>query len=236
MVIPARYGSHRFPGKPLKPIGGVPMVVRVLEQCKKVKEPKEIVVATDDERIGKVVERYGGKSILTPKDLPSGTDRVAEVARSHPAQWIVNVQGDEPFIPPENIEKVIEALKQGASMATIAVPLKPEEAKKPDIVKVVKALDGNALYFSRAPIPYGRNQTPTYWKHLGIYGYQKEILLTLVRWSPTTLEKVEGLEQLRALEHGIPIQVVEGVGDSIGIDTPEDWESANKYWEERYAN
>ena len=231
-LIPARYGSTRFPGKALAPLNGASLVQRVYEQARKAKRLDEVIIATDDERIMAAVTTFGGKAVMTSSTHRSGTDRLAEVARKLDAQVVVNIQGDEPLMRPEQIDQVVEF-----ALAHRAVPIttlrtrltRPEDAADPNVVKVVVDKDGYALYFSRSPIPFIRQQTQdsrlkthVYWKHLGIYGYQRHFLLQFPHLTPTPLEQLEQLEQLRALEHGHQIQVLETPHDTIGVDTPED--------------
>jgi len=244
VVIPARYGSTRFPGKPLAPIAGKPMIQHVYEGASRAGGVDEVIVATDDERIVSAVVRFGGRAVMTNPDARSGTERVAEVARARNAQVIINVQGDEPLVQPEMIGPLAAFLTQhqAVPMASLMTPLsRPEDAANPNVVKVVVDRDGFALYFSRAPIPHWRdalssgfgvrgsgqlptpqNPEPRTYKHLGVYGYQRHFLLKFPSLEPTPLEQAEQLEQLRALEHGYRIKLLETVHDSIGVDTPED--------------
>ncbi len=227
-VIPARFGSTRFPGKPLVPICGRPMIQHVYERVVQAPGVDRVVVATDDERIKKAVEDFGGEVLLTSPRCPSGTDRVAEVARVLNARAFVNVQGDEPLIHPQAVSLVAGALREGEEMVTLKTPLEsPEELENPHVVKVVTDSHGYALYFSRSPIPYARNgwdggRPRGCYRHVGIYGYSRNTLLKLASWSPSFLEEVEGLEQLRALEGGVKIKVLETGYRAIGVDVPED--------------
>ena len=228
-VIPARYGSTRFPGKALALLGGKPMVQHVYERARQAKKLNEVVVATDDERIVVAVSRFGGRAVMTSAEHRSGTDRIAEVTRSTDASIIVNIQGDEPLMRPEPIDQIVEFLlaHRAVPMATVMTKLaRPEDATSPNAVKVVVDQDGYAMYFSRAPIPYPRHPTSAirhqYWKHLGLYGYQREFLLRFPQLPPTPCEQAEQLEQLRALEHGHRIKALETAHDSIGVDTPDD--------------
>jgi len=228
VVIPARYGSVRFPGKPLAALGGKPMIQHVYQGAAKAPGVDEVVVATDDERIMAAVARFGGKAMMTNPAARSGTERVAEVARSRSAQVIINVQGDEPLVVPEMIGPLAAFLTQhqAVPMASLMTTLsRPEDVANPNVVKVVVDRDGYALYFSRAPIPHMRNDAgsrPRAFKHLGIYGYQRHFVLQFPSLEPTPLEQAEQLEQLRALEHGYRIKLLETSHDSIGVDTPED--------------
>ncbi len=229
-VIPARFASVRFPGKPLAPIAGRPMVLHVWGAARSAKRLDRVVVATDDARIAACVEEAGGEAMMTSPDAASGTDRVAEVARRIPADAYLNLQGDEPLMPAENVDRAVEALLAGTgrSIATLAIAAGPEAAADPNSVKVAVARDGRALYFSRSAIPYFRNGEPSYRKHLGIYAYRAETLAELAALPPSPLERAESLEQLRWLEAGYTIWVGEAAGDSIGVDTPEDLAHAER--------
>ena len=237
-ISPARFASTRFPGKPLAPIAGRPLIQHVVEQCQKAKSLAEVVVATDDERIASAVKKFC-RVEMTRADHPSGSDRIAEVAGRIPCDAIVNIQGDEPLIDPVVIDVVAGALAQG-EMSTAATPIKNlAELENPNVVKVVVNAAGRAVYFSRRTIPYLREAASRpvpeqlaafpFLKHLGIYGYQRGTLLRLVKFPVSSLENAEKLEQLRALENGIQIMVVKVNYDSVGVDTPEDVE-----WVERY--
>jgi len=230
-IIPARFGSRRFPGKALVELAGKPLVLHVVHRAQQAKLLGEVIVATDDVRIAKAVEPYVRVEMTSPNH-PSGTDRVAEVAVKIQCDAIVNIQGDEPLMDPNVIDAVASALNQ-SEMSTAATQIKdPSDLPNPNVVKVVVGTRGQALYFSRLPIPYLRDlanqpyseqlRTFRYLKHLGIYGYRKETLLRLVRLPVSTLEKAEKLEQLRALENGIEIRVTEVEYQGIGVDTPED--------------
>ena len=225
-VIPARYGSTRFPGKALALLGGKPMVQHVYERARQAKRLDDVVVATDDERIVVAVSRFGGRAVMTSAEHRSGTDRIAEVTRSTDASIIANIQGDEPLMRPEPIDQIVEFLQahQAVPMATVMTRLaNAEDAASPNVVKVVVDQDGYAMYFSRSAIPFKRQSTPLhYWKHLGLYGYQRDFLLRFPQLLPTPCEQAEQLEQLRALERGHRMKVLETAHDSIGVDTPED--------------
>jgi 3-deoxy-manno-octulosonate cytidylyltransferase (CMP-KDO synthetase) len=223
-VIPARFASVRFPGKPLAPLAGRPMVLHVWEAARAARRLGRVVVATDDARIAACVREAGGEAVMTSPGAASGTDRVAEVARAMPADAYVNVQGDEPLMPAENVDRAVDALlaEPGRSLATLAISAGREAAADPDCVKVAVARDGRALYFSRSPIPYFRNGEPSYRKHLGIYAYRASTLAEVAALPPSPLERAESLEQLRWLEAGYTIWVGEAAGDSIGVDTPAD--------------
>jgi 3-deoxy-manno-octulosonate cytidylyltransferase (CMP-KDO synthetase) len=235
-VIPARFASVRFLGKPLAPLAGKPMVLHVWEAARAARRLGRVVVATDDERIAKCVRDAGGEVMLTSPAAASGTDRVAEVARALPADVYVNIQGDEPLMPSENIDRAVEVLLEDGArqLATLAVPAGPEAAADPNAVKVAVARDGRALYFSRAGIPFFRDTTgaPAYRKHLGIYAYRAKTLAEVAALPPSPLERAESLEQLRWLEAGYTIWVGEAAGDSIGVDTPADLALAERRFKE----
>lgn len=232
-IIPARYNSTRFPGKPLVDIGGKSMIQRVYEQAQKVRSFSKIIVATDDVRIEEHVKGFGGDVIMTSVEHQSGTDRCGEVVRKLEENYdvVVNIQGDEPFILPEQLEKLITTFNdENTEIATLGFKLNNSEAIfNPNIVKVVFSVSGNALYFSRNPIPFNRNSekenwinTTSYYKHLGIYAFRSDILRKINTLQQSTLEKAESLEQLRWLENDFTIKIVETDIDTIGIDTPED--------------
>jgi 3-deoxy-manno-octulosonate cytidylyltransferase (CMP-KDO synthetase) len=209
-IVPARYASVRFPGKPLALLAGKPMLLHVVEACQAARKLSRVAVATDDERIAAAVRGAGWEAILTSPRAASGTDRLAEAAHSLPADIYVNIQGDEPLMSDER------------RIATLAIPMPAAEAPDPNVVKAAVAKDGRALYFSRAPIPFPRAGAPAYRKHLGLYAYRAETLAELAALPPSPLEKTESLEQLRWLEAGYDIWVAEAWSDSIGVDTPED--------------
>ena len=230
-VIPARYASSRFPGKPLHPIAGKPLIQHVVEQCRKAKSLNEVIVATDDERIADVAKKFC-RVEMTREDHPSGSDRIAEVAARCECDAIVNIQGDEPLIDPAVVDLVAKALAD-SEMSTAATAIKQlSEYDNPNVVKVVVNAAGRALYFSRRTIPFLREAASRpvseqlaafpFLKHLGIYGYRRETLLRLVAFPQSPLEMAEKLEQLRALENGIQIAVVKVDYDSVGVDVPED--------------
>jgi 3-deoxy-manno-octulosonate cytidylyltransferase (CMP-KDO synthetase) len=230
-IIPARYTSTRFPGKPLALIAGKPLIRHVIERCQQAKSLAEVIVATDDTRIWEVAQSYC-RAEMTAPDHPSGSDRIAEVAARCACDAVVNVQGDEPLIDPAVIDAVAGALAQ-AEMSTAATPISnPDEYANPNVVKVVVTKAGRALYFSRRTIPYLRDAASgsvseqlaafPFLKHLGIYGYRRDALLRLVKFPVSPLERAEKLEQLRALENGIPIAVVRVDYDSVGVDVPAD--------------
>lgn len=236
-VIPARYASTRLPGKPLSMIAGKPMIQHVYERACQAKLPDEVVVATDNELVEKAVLDFGGKAVMTSPDHPSGTDRLAEVALMYPdVDVIVNVQGDEPMIPPEVIDNLAQVFANDAdlNMATMKVEMEEADYDNPAAVKVVTDLNGNALYFSRSLMPYPRNKPEGYkvFKHVGIYAYRRNFLLKYAALAPTPLEKAESLEQLRALENGYKIKVLESKFKGIGVDTPEDLAAVNALFAE----
>jgi 3-deoxy-manno-octulosonate cytidylyltransferase (CMP-KDO synthetase) len=237
-IIPARFASTRFPGKPLALVAGKPLIQRVVEQCQKAKSLAEVIVATDDTRIWEVAQKFCRVEMTRPEH-PSGSDRIAEVAERCDCDAVVNIQGDEPMIEPSVIDAVAGALEQN-EMSTAATRIKkPAELDNPNVVKVVVNAAGRALYFSRRTIPYLREAASgstseqlaafAFLKHLGIYGYRRETLLRLVKFPVSSLEAAEKLEQLRALENGIQIAVVKVDYDSVGLDAPGDVE-----WVERY--
>ncbi|HUD49697.1 MAG TPA: 3-deoxy-manno-octulosonate cytidylyltransferase [Candidatus Baltobacteraceae bacterium] len=228
-IIPARYGSSRFPGKPLALIAGKPLIGHVVEQCQKARSLSEVIVATDDTRIWEVAQGYC-RAEMTASEHASGTDRIAEVARDCACDAVINIQGDEPLIDPQIIDAVAAALST-AEMSTAAAPIEQvSEWENPNVVKVVVNGAGRALYFSRRAIPYvraaaaGAEQLAAFpfLKHLGIYGYRRQTLLRLVKFPVSPLERAEKLEQLRALENGVQIAVVRVSHDSIGVDVPAD--------------
>ncbi len=217
-------------------IGDRPMIERVYEQVKRARGLDRVVVLTDDERIFDAVRNFGGEAEMTPANCPSGTDRIAFAARAWTADGVVNIQGDEPLIDPGAIEAIADHLRQAAdaSVVTLAAPARQEELDDPNAVKVVRDRAGNALYFSRARIPHHRDPdavtAPTVLKHLGIYGYRRDTLLRLAALEPTPLERSEALEQLRALENGIPIHVLTATDAEPGVDTAEDLARATARW------
>jgi len=226
-VIPARYNSSRVPGKPLIEIGGKPLIQWVYQRACTVSKLDDVLVATDDERVFQTVESFGGKVVMTQSSHLSGTDRVAEVAESVKADVFVNIQGDEPLISPRTVEAVCLPFEANPVTQVTSARVRitdPEEIESPHVVKVVVDYGEQALYFSRLPIPYSGTGTASVYKHLGIYAYRREFFNKFRRLSPSTLEQVEGLEQLRLLENGISIRVVEVLDDSLGIDTFEDLE------------
>jgi 3-deoxy-manno-octulosonate cytidylyltransferase (CMP-KDO synthetase) len=229
VVIPARYGSTRLPGKPLVSLAGKPMIQRVYERARMAKRVGRVIVATDDERIVKAVETFGGEARMTRPDHRTGTERVAEVAAYVEGEVFVNVQGDEPLLDPMAVDTAVNALleEEPAKIATVATPIKlPADIMDPNVVKTVLDFEGNALYFSRAPIPWVRNTAGKvqvrHLKHLGLYVFQRDALLEYPTLPQGELERVEQLEQLRWLENGWKIRVAEVEHDAISVDVPED--------------
>jgi len=234
-VIPARYHSTRLEGKPLADIDGRPMIRWVYENVKKAENLDDVLVATDDARIFEAVEGFGGKAVMTSSDHATGTDRIAEVVEAMDVEIVINIQGDEPFVTPAMINDVAAPLLADADipMSTLMHEIGESEAGNPNTVKVVTDSLGFALYFSRSLIPYPRNpgEHPVY-GHIGIYGYRRDFLLKLTRMAPTPLEKTESLEQLRVIENGYKIKVVETTAPDyipLSIDTPDDLERARKF-------
>jgi len=226
-VIPARYSSTRLPGKPLILINGKTMIQRVYEQALKSKLIDYVIAATDDKRIYNAVMDFGGNAEMTSKKHKSGTDRTGEIAKKVNCDIIVNIQGDEPFINPFNIDKAIKPLieNKNINVSTLCFKIKnKKEISDPNVVKVICDLDNNALYFSRNPIPYNRDRSKkiVYYKHIGLYVYRKNYLLKLIKLKQTKAEKAEKLEQLRILESGERIKVIETKADSVSIDTISD--------------
>ncbi|UCG78011.1 MAG: 3-deoxy-manno-octulosonate cytidylyltransferase [Nitrospirota bacterium] len=249
-IIPARYDSSRFPGKPLELIGGKPLIQHVFENTSTAKMISEVIVATDDDRIYDKVLSFGGKAVITSSDHPSGTDRIAFVAKNLDCDIIVNVQGDEPLIRGEQIDDVVNLLSdKRASMGTLIKRIdRSDEVFDPNVVKAVCDKEGFALYFSRSTVPYYRDEFKditvsqlgegaqgldlsglNIFKHIGIYSYRRNVLLDLTKIPQSELESAERLEQLRALENGYRIKAKETVHETIGVDTPEDIERVEKW-------
>lgn len=238
-IIPARYASVRFPGKALAKLGGKPVIQWVYEQASQAKSIHSVWVATDDERIEECVKSFGGKVIMTRPDHPSGTDRCAEAVQALTVKpdVVINVQGDEPFIQPEQIDTLVQLFSNPrVQIGTLVTPIrKTEILTSPSRIKAVRAIDGRALYFSRQPMPYYREapdsdwiQHADYWHHIGMYGYRSSVLTQLTKLKPTPLEQTEHLEQLRWLEHGYSIHTAVSDHAGFGIDTPEDLAEAEK--------
>ena len=237
VIIPARMQATRLPGKPLALIGTKPLILWVYEQAMKARGLDQVVVATDSSEILDTVRDSGGQAVLTAGDHVSGSDRVAEAAQIIGAEFIINVQGDEPFINPEDITRLVALLEQKPdSIVTMDYELTSiEQVQDENVVKVVKSDSGGALYFSRSPIPYAQNPEDVLGLargHIGIYGYHRTVLEKLTAAPVAELEKLERLEQLRAMAQGIPIWVLEAQEAPIGIDTPEDLEAARKRLQE----
>lgn len=252
VIIPARYQSSRFPGKPLELISGRPMVCRVAEASSSASLVTSTIVATDDQRIYEAVAKEGWQVVMTSANHPSGTDRLAEVAEELDSDIIVNVQGDEPLIHPETINQVVKLLLDDplAVMGTVCRKIeRAEDLWDPNVVKVVFDGQGNALYFSRSPIPFHRDlwshssnnlgnnsvdmNAVICYKHLGLYSYRRDFLLRYSGLAPARLETIEKLEQLRVLENGYRIKVAVTPHDSVGVDTPEDLERVRELWREK---
>jgi 3-deoxy-manno-octulosonate cytidylyltransferase (CMP-KDO synthetase) len=229
IVIPARFGSTRLPGKPLVSLAGQPMIQRVYERAKLASQAARVIVATDDERIAKAVESFGGAARMTRPDHRTGTERVAEVAAHEKGDVFVNVQGDEPLLDPVAVDTAISALLEepAAAIATVATPIKtPADIMDPNVVKTVLDFDNNGIYFSRAPIPWVRDTASKiqvrHLKHLGLYVFQRDALLEYPTLPQGELERIEQLEQLRWLENGWKIRVAEVEHDAVSVDVPED--------------
>ncbi|MGB8496158.1 MAG: 3-deoxy-manno-octulosonate cytidylyltransferase [Candidatus Acidiferrum sp.] len=229
VVIPSRYASTRLPGKPLVPLAGKPMVQHVYERAKCAQTVHRVIVATDDQRIMDAVTAFGGEARMTRSDHRTGTERIAEVAAHEPGDVFVNVQGDEPLIDPVAIDTAVGALLEEpqAQISTVATPIRHAgDIMDPNVVKTVLDFDGNALYFSRAPIPWIRDTQQKvhvkYWKHLGLYVFQRAALLEFPTLPQGELERIEQLEQLRWLENGWKIRVAEVAHDAVSVDVPED--------------
>ena len=224
-IVPARYASERFPGKPLAPIAGRPMIAHVVERAREARSLREVWVATDDERIADACRTLDVPVVMTSADHPTGTDRLAEAARGASDEIIVNIQGDEPLIEGFVIDAAVDALREAPDlpMSTVVHAAPPEAGGDPNRVKVVCDLSGNALYFSRSDVPFERAAKAPRWQHVGLYAYRSDFLQRYVDLEPTPLERAEALEQLRALEHGFSIRcaVIEG-WESVPVDTPGD--------------
>lgn len=233
-VIPARYASTRFPGKPLIDIGGKSMIQRVYEQCKKTSVLSDVIVATDDNRIAEHVLSFGGKVIMTADTHQSGTDRCAEVISTYKGKCdaVINIQGDEPFVDPKQIELLASAFnEESTQIVTLIKKIKSEEeVRNPNVVKAIANKNNQAIYFSRSPIPYRRNPGVdiTYFKHVGIYGYRKQVLAEITQLPMGKLEQAESLEQLRWVENGYSIVLKETDMETIAIDTPDDLDKVLK--------
>jgi 3-deoxy-manno-octulosonate cytidylyltransferase (CMP-KDO synthetase) len=239
-IIPARYGSTRFPGKPLADVLGKPLIQRVYEQARQVRELDGLFVATDDERIRACVEGFGGQVVMTRADHPSGSDRLAEAAAAlnlAPEDIVVNIQGDQVVFPPALIGELAAPLRRDPELVMVT-PIRrvtdPAAAANPNLVKVVFDHQGRALYFSRSPLPCWRDGQDLYfYKHIGIYAYRVGFLQRFIHLPPGRWEQAEKLEQLRALEHGFPIHLVETQEDTLEVDTPEDLAAVERYLQAR---
>ncbi|MCC7175657.1 MAG: 3-deoxy-manno-octulosonate cytidylyltransferase [Bryobacterales bacterium] len=234
-VIPARYASSRFPGKPLAPIAGKPMLQHVWERAARSRTLSRLVIATDDERILEAAGRFGAPARMTGSGHRSGSDRCAEVAAGDPAAaLVVNIQGDEPLLDPATIDAAVNGLLQSheTPMSTLKKRIDgPGELEDPNVVKVVTDRSGHALYFSRSMIPYARSGGTVHYKHIGLYAFRREFLLAYSCLPAGPLEEAEKLEQLRALENGFKIRVIETASESVGVDTPEDLERVRAWME-----
>lgn len=234
VVIPARLESTRLPNKVILDIGGKPLIQRVFEQVKKSKKVSDIFIATDSEKIIKIVESFGGKAILTSSKHQSGTDRISEAVQNLETDFIINVQGDEPLISPNLIDSLISVLENDDEVSFVSAMRKIdnlEDLDNPNCVKVITDFSQNAIYFSRSKIPFSRdNDFQNYFQHIGIYGYKKDFLLKYSQLPQTVLEQTEKLEQLRAIENGFKIRMVETEYKSIGVDTLADLEKVRQIW------
>jgi 3-deoxy-manno-octulosonate cytidylyltransferase (CMP-KDO synthetase) len=239
IVIPARYGSTRLPAKPLVPLAGKPMIQRVYERAKLAKSAGRVIVATDDDRILKAVHDFGGEARMTRTEHRTGTERIAEVAAHVEGEVFVNLQGDEPLLDPAAVDAAVAALLEepAAAISTVAVPIRtPADIMDPNVVKTVLDFDDNALYFSRAPIPWVRDSAhkihARHLKHLGLYVFQRDALLEYPTLPQGELERLEQLEQLRWLENGWKIRVTEVERDAVSVDVPEDVARAERLLQE----
>ena len=234
IVIPARFASTRLPGKPLADIHGKPMIQHVWEKACLVASADRVLVAVDDERVQRAVAAFGGEAIMTSPDHPSGTDRLAEVMQNVPAEIYLNLQGDEPLVRPADLQLLLGAMQRDAALGvgTLCHPLSADEAGDPNQVKVVRAANGDALYFSRARIPYCRDDAAaaavSYQKHVGVYAYRRTVLSGYSSLPESPLEQLEKLEQLRLLSAGIRIGVFEVAATGPGVDTPEGLEEVRR--------
>jgi 3-deoxy-manno-octulosonate cytidylyltransferase (CMP-KDO synthetase) len=247
-IIPARFASTRLMGKPLAKIGGKPMIQHTYESAKKSRILNDVIIAVDDQKLYDVIAGFGGKVKMTSNEIKTGSDRIAAVAADFPdADIIVNIQGDEPFIPGMMIDEAIEPhlFDRKVEISTLVKKISSvEELKSPNVVKVVFDYNNYALYFSRSPIPYVRDaktnlervRTGEVYKHIGLYVYKREALFKFTSLKPTDLEQIEKLEQLRMLENGMRIKVVETEYESFSVDTPEDLEFARKYYEKNFKS
>ncbi len=227
-VIPARLGSTRLSEKILRLIGDKPMIQHVWERAKQAKKLEDVIVATDDARIQQCVEGFGGKAFMTRRDHPNGTSRIAEVMGRFKQDPVINIQGDQPLVDPKALDEMVSIFEKAKDVKVLTLAVRMTDKanfENPDVVKVVCDVEGNALYFSRAGIPFFHGKQDgafSFLKHLGVYGYQRDFLLKFVAWKPGILEDTEKLEQLRILERGCSIRVIETVYDFISVDTEED--------------
>jgi len=233
-VIPARLGSTRLPEKILRSINGKPMIQHVWERAKQAKKIEDVIVATDDLRIQQCVEAFGGKTFMTRCDHPNGTSRIAEVMGHFKQEFVINIQGDQPLVDPKALDEMVAIFERAkdVEMLTLAVRMTDRASyENPNVVKIVCDAEGNALYFSRAAIPFSQgkqDRESSFLKHLGVYGYRRDFLLKFVAWEPGILENIEKLEQLRVLERGRSIRVIETAYDFISVDTEEDLQEVEK--------
>ncbi len=230
-LIPARYAATRFPAKLMQNLGDKTIIRHTYENTRDTLLFDEVIVVTDSEIIFEEIVHNGGYAIMSHGEFESGSDRIAAAAKEMNTDVIFNVQGDEPFVDKQSLEKLVQAFQDDSvQVASLMCPLKEEEVENPNFVKVVVDVKNNALYFSRAPIPFFRNKNipSSHWKHIGIYGYRSNILMEFTQWEKTTLENAEMLEQLRLLENGINIRMIETSSSPVSIDTPEDLERAQK--------
>lgn len=234
-IIPARWASTRLPGKPLADLGGRPLIEQVWRRARRARRLSRLLVATDDLRIAAAVRGFGGEAVMTPRTCASGTDRLAAAVRRLACDVVVNIQGDEPFLSPAALDQLVEPFLSDPDlqMATLSAPLPAASAADPNSVKVVCDLAGDALYFSRAALPFPRDglrpgASSPFRLHLGVYAYRRACLLKFARWPQTPLERLERLEQLRALEHGVRIRVVPVARPSLSVDTPADLARARR--------
>lgn len=233
-VIPARLGSTRLPEKILRLINGKPMIQHVWERARQAKRLEDVIVATDDLRIRQCVEGFGAKAFMTRRDHPNGTSRIAEVMGHFKQELVINIQGDQPLVDPTALEEMVDIFEKAkdVEMLTLAVRLTDKASfENPNVVKIVCDAEGNALYFSRAAVPFSQGKQErafSFLKHLGVYGYRRKFLLKFVAWEPGILENTEKLEQLRVLEKGRSIRVIETAYDFISVDTEEDLQEVEK--------
>ncbi len=246
IILPARFESTRFPGKPLATVAGKPLIEWVYRRAEKVRGASTVLVATDSEEIARAVRSFGGKAVMTSRGHRNGTERVAEAARGVPCDVIVNLQGDEPVVPEGLVEEMVNRLRavEDASIVTACHAIERRgEMSDPNIVKVVTDREGRAIYFSRSPIPYGAWKSvhdggyvvERAWRHIGIYVFRREALMSFADLEPSPLEKAEGLEQLRALENGMKILVVVSDEATIGVDAPGDIKTVEKFIARNYT-